>query len=165
MARREEGPRGPSQRQLRVGEEIRRVLSRVLERGELHDPVLTAARVTLSEVSISPDLRNATVWVVPPIDGDVRAPIDALTRLAGRLGGMLARELRMKYAPRLTFKRDVAFDTARRMDSLLSDPVVRRDVESAETQEDLAQEDLAQEDLAQEDLAQEDRTPEANDGP
>ncbi len=130
MSRREEARTGPSQRQLRVGEEIRRVLARMLERGELHEPALASGRITLSEVSISPDLRNATVWVVPPVDGDVRVILDALSRLSGRLGGLLARELRMKYAPRLKFKRDVAFYTARRMDALLNDPVVRRDVES-----------------------------------
>lgn len=116
---------------MRVGEEIRRVLSRVFERGELHEPALAGARITLSEVSISPDLRNATVWVIPPIDGDIGDILPILSRLSGRMGGIVAREVRMKYAPRLSFKRDTAFDTSRRMDALLRDPVVRRDVEAA----------------------------------
>ncbi len=131
MAKRDAAREGPSQRQLRVGEEIRRVLARVFERGELHEPALAGARITISEVSVSPDLRNATVWVVPPIDADIADILTVLGRVSGRLSGIAAREVRMKFAPRLTFKRDTAFDVSRRMDALLNDPVVRRDVASA----------------------------------
>lgn len=131
MAKRDAAREGPSQRQLRVGEEIRRVLARVFERGELHEPALAGARITISEVSVSPDLRNATVWVVPPIDADIADILTVLGRVSGRLSGIAAREVRMKFAPRLTFKRDTAFDVSRRMDALLNDPVVRRDVASS----------------------------------
>lgn len=131
MARRDEPREGPSQRQLRVGEEIRRVLARILERGELHEPALSGVRLTLSEVSVSPDLRNATVWVIPPVDGDIADVLPVLTRLAGRMSGMAAREVRMRFAPRLTFKRDTAFDTASKMDALLNAPAVRRDVQAS----------------------------------
>jgi ribosome-binding factor A len=128
MAKRDEAREGPSQRQLRVGEEIRRVLARVFERGELHEPALSGVRITLSEVSVSPDLRNATVWVIPPIDGEIADILPVLTRVAGRLSGQVAREVRMKFAPRLTFKRDTAFDASQRMNAILNDPVIRQDV-------------------------------------
>lgn len=128
MAKRDEAREGPSQRQLRVGEEIRRVLARVFERGELHEPALSGVRITLSEVSVSPDLRNATVWVIPPIDGEIADILPVLSRVAGRLSGQVAREVRMKFAPRLTFKRDTAFDASQRMNAILNDPVIRQDV-------------------------------------
>ncbi|WP_420563177.1 30S ribosome-binding factor RbfA [Thalassobaculum sp.] len=128
MAKRDEAREGPSQRQLRVGEEIRRVLARVFERGELHEPALSGVRITLSEVSVSPDLRNATVWVIPPIDGEIADILPVLGRVAGRLSGQVAREVRMKFAPRLTFKRDTAFDASQRMNAILNDPVIRQDV-------------------------------------
>ncbi|SDF75252.1 MULTISPECIES: 30S ribosome-binding factor RbfA [Thalassobaculum] len=128
MAKRDEAREGPSQRQLRVGEEIRRVLARVFERGELHEPALSGVRITLSEVSVSPDLRNATVWVIPPIDGEIADILPILSRVAGRLSGQVAREVRMKFAPRLTFKRDTAFDASQRMSAILNDPVIRQDV-------------------------------------
>ncbi|WP_028796201.1 30S ribosome-binding factor RbfA [Thalassobaculum salexigens] len=134
MAKRDEAREGPSQRQLRVGEEIRRVLARVFERGELHEPALSGVRITLSEVSVSPDLRNATVWVIPPIDGEIADILPILSRVAGRLSGQVAREVRMKFAPRLTFKRDTAFDASQRMSAILNDPVIRQDV--ANTSED-----------------------------
>ena len=131
MAKRDEAREGPSQRQLRVGEEIRRVLARVFERGELHEPALSGVRITLSEVSVSPDLRNATVWVIPPIDGEIADILPILSRVAGRLSGQVAREVRMKFAPRLTFKRDTAFDASQRMNAILNDPVIRQDVAAA----------------------------------
>lgn len=134
MAKRDAAREGPSQRQLRVGEEIRRVLARVFERGELHEPALAGVRITLSEVSVSPDLRNATVWVIPPIDGDIADVLPVLTRVSGRLSGQVAREVRMKFAPRLTFKRDTAFDASGRMQAILNDPVIRQDVAKAEAE-------------------------------
>ena len=132
MTRRDAPPQGPSQRQLRVGEEIRRVLARVLERDTLHDPALHGAPVTISEVTMTPDLRNATVWIVPLGGGDATGLLAALSRNAGRLGGLLARDIKLKFAPRLRFERDTAFDTSMRIDALLRDPVVRRDVETAD---------------------------------
>ena len=130
MTGRNTAAREPSQRQLRVGEEIRRVLARVLERETLHDPALYHTPVTITEVTMSPDLRNATVWVVPLGGGDAKELLAALTRNAGRLGGLLARDIKLKFAPRLRFDRDTAFETSSRIDALLRDPVVRRDVEA-----------------------------------
>ena len=144
MAKRDEAREGPSQRQLRVGEEIRRVLARVFERGELHEPALSGVRITLSEVSVSPDLRNATVWVIPPIDGEIADILPVMNRVAGRLSGQVAREVRMKFAPRLSFKRDTAFDASQRMTTILSDPVIRQDVaKSPEDDEDGSETDGA----------------------
>jgi ribosome-binding factor A len=134
MTGRDAAPPGPSQRQLRVGEEIRRVLARVLERDTLHDPALYDARVTISEVTMTPDLRNATVWIVPLGGGDAAGLLAALTRNAGRLGGLLARDIKLKFAPRLRFERDTAFDTSMRIDALLRDPAVRRDVEAPDAE-------------------------------
>jgi ribosome-binding factor A len=101
----------------------------------LHDPALYDARVTISEVSVSPDLRNATVFITPLGGGDARELLAALKRNAGRLGGLVARDIKLKYAPRLRFERDTAFDVSSRIDALLRDPVVRRDVESAGDEE------------------------------
>ncbi len=125
----------PSQRQLRVGEEIRRVLAKVLERGTLHDPALYDAPVTISEVTMSPDLRNATVWITPLGGGDSAELLAALKRNAGRLGGLLARDIKLKFAPRLRFERDTAFEVSSRIDALLRDPVVRQDVEAAKSED------------------------------
>lgn len=130
---------GPSQRQLRVGEEIRRVVSRAFERGEIHDPLLYETSLTISEVSVSPDMRQASVWFVPlggGADDEAQKDLqDALNRVAGYLSGIAARELHMKYAPRLIFKRDTGFDTSMRIDALLQDPRVRADVAAAESGE------------------------------
>ena len=130
MKGRDAAPTEPSQRQLRVGEEIRRALARVLERGTLHDPALLEAPVTISEVTMSPDLRNATVWIVRLGGGDPKDVLAALKRNAGRLGGLLAREIKLRFAPKLTFSRDTALETSSRIDSLLRNPLVRQDVES-----------------------------------
>ena len=136
MKGRDAAPSEPSQRQLRVGEEIRRVLARVLERETLHDPALYHAPVTITEVTMTPDLRNATVWIVPLGGADASDLLAALTRNAGRLGGLLARDIKLKFAPRLRFARDTAFETSSRIDALLRDPAVRRDLEADPDPED-----------------------------
>lgn len=136
MGGRETASAGPSQRQLRVGEEVRRVLARVFEREELHDPALYDVRITISEVTVSPDLRNATVWIMPLGDRAGPGLMDALARHAGRLSGAVAREVRLRVAPRLTFKRDTAYDTSSRIDALLRDPAVQRDLRRDDGDED-----------------------------
>ncbi|MEQ8398783.1 30S ribosome-binding factor RbfA [Thalassobaculum sp.] len=135
MTGRDAAPTEPSQRRLRVGEEIRRTLARILERGTLHDPALYDAPVTISEVTVSPDLRNATVWITRLGGGDATELLAALKRNAGRLGGLLARDIKLKYAPRLQFARDSAFDTSSRIDALLRNPVVRHDIEAGPTED------------------------------
>jgi ribosome-binding factor A len=117
-----------SQRQLRVGEEIRHLLARLLRPGELRDPALRDANITVCEVRISPDLRNATAYVVP-LAGANRGEIMAgLKRSAPFLKSRLARELDLRYVPNLVFAFDNAFDSAERIAALLASPAVERDL-------------------------------------
>ncbi|MCJ8140718.1 30S ribosome-binding factor RbfA [Falsirhodobacter halotolerans] len=129
------GP-GPSQRQLRVGELIRRVLSDVLTRAEVHDPDLNATSITVGEVSVSPDLKIATVYVMPlggaAMGGDVQAAIAALARNKGELRHRVAKEMKLKYAPDLRFRADETFDRLDDTRRLFSDERVRRDVEGGD---------------------------------
>ena len=119
----------PSQRQLRFGEEIRHALAWVVERGEIRDPRLEGLPVTVTEVRVSPDLRNATVFVVPlGGTGDREALIDALGKATPFLRHRIAQSVTLKYVPMLTFKIDVSFDQANRIHDLLKDPAVARDL-------------------------------------
>ncbi|MBM3491243.1 MAG: 30S ribosome-binding factor RbfA [Alphaproteobacteria bacterium] len=118
---------GPSQRQLRVGELLRATLIEVLQREELRDPELTGLRLTVSEVRVSPDLKQATCFVWPfglPAAAlrDRRPALrQALARAAPWLGSQLAGRVRLKFAPRLSFVLDESFDRAERMEHLLKD--------------------------------------------
>ncbi|MCA8933364.1 MAG: 30S ribosome-binding factor RbfA [Rhodospirillaceae bacterium] len=128
----------PSQRQLRVGEQIRHSLSEILARGELHDPALLDVSITVSEVRISPDLRNATAFIVPLGGAHVGETVAALRRAAPYLRGLVAHGLRLKYAPNLSFQADTSFDEADRIGQLLRSPQVARDLhhEDDDTEED-----------------------------
>jgi ribosome-binding factor A len=129
--RHHDGP-GPSQRQLRVGESIRRTLSTVLARGEVHDPELNAMSITVGEVRTSPDLKIATVYVMP-LGGAGRAEaIDALKRNRGELRRVLMKDMTLKYAPDLRFVIDETFDRMDDTRRLFSDERVRRDVAADE---------------------------------
>ena len=120
---------GPSQRQLRVGELIRRTLSDVLNRGEIHDPDLNSMSITVGEVSCSPDLKVATVYVMPLMGGaSVEAAIAALARNKGELRRRLSGEMTLKYAPDLRFRPDETFDRLDETRRMFSDPKVQRDV-------------------------------------
>lgn len=124
---------GPSQRQLRVGELIRRTLSDVLNRGEIHDPELNAMSITVGEVSCSPDLKVATVYVMPLMGGaSVEAAIAALARNRGELRRRISAEMTLKYAPDLRFRPDETFDRLDETRRLFADPKVRRDVDAPE---------------------------------
>ena len=118
----------PNQRQLRVGEQIRHSLSEILNRGDLHDPDLADASITVSEVRISPDLRNATAFVVPLGGGHLGETVAALRRAAPHLRGLVARSLRLKYAPNLSFEPDTSFDDAQKIARILNAPAVARDL-------------------------------------
>jgi len=112
---------GQSQRQLRVGEGLRHVLAELLLRGEVHDPVLGEAHLTVSEVRLSPDLRHATVFVTE-LGGELPAELQrALERAAPRLRGEAARRMRLRYAPELTFQADSSFREAARIEALLAE--------------------------------------------
>ena len=121
---------GPSQRQLRVGELIRRTLSDVLQQGRIHDPELNAMSITVGEVSCSPDLKVATAWVMPLGGGGREAAIAALARNKGELRRELGRELTLKYAPDLRFRIDETFDRMDDTRRMLAAETVRRDIEA-----------------------------------
>jgi ribosome-binding factor A len=125
--------RAPSNRPLRVGEEIRHTLAAVLARGELRDPVLSGISITVSEVRMSPDLMRATAFVAP-LGGaeDLAEIIKALNRAAPYLRGQVVREVKLRRAPEIGFVPDTSFDYAHRIDSVLRAPGVRRDLGSDE---------------------------------
>jgi ribosome-binding factor A len=119
---------GPSQRQLRVAEEIRHILARLLMRGELHDPALSGVSVTVSEVRISPDLKNATVFAMPLSGKGVEDVLRGLNRSAPYLRSLVAQEIQLRYAPSLNFIADKSFDEAHHIEELLRSERVRRDL-------------------------------------
>lgn len=122
---------GPSQRQLRVGELIRRTLSDVLNRAEIHDPDLNRMSITVGEVSCSPDLKVATVYVMPLMGSvSVDEAIAALARNKHELRRRLSAEMTLKYAPDLRFRPDETFDRLDETRRLFSDEKVRRDLET-----------------------------------
>jgi ribosome-binding factor A len=118
----------PSQRQRRVGEEIRHALAWTIERGELRDPVLAGVPITVTEVRASPDLKNATAFVTPLGGGDMQPILEALRRAAPFLRHEIASRLDLKYVPRLSFEPDTSFDEASRIDALLHSPKVAQDL-------------------------------------
>jgi len=133
---------------LRVGEEIRHALSHILtfEMDRLDDPDLYGKSVTVTEVRTSPDLRNATAFVVPlgsTVSGEDSAPlIKALNRAAGYFRGMLAKEVRMQFSPTIRFKLDESFEEASRIEAALRDPAVARDLEDDDLDDDLGDDDI-----------------------
>ncbi len=129
---RNQGAKAPSQRQLRVGEEIRHALAEVLERGEIRDPDVAARPITITEVRVSPDLRNATVFAVPLGGGDTGSMLAGLKRVRPYLRHELSRRLRLRVVPDLSFQPDTSFDVAGRIDALLRNPEVRRDLEDVD---------------------------------
>ncbi len=127
---------GPSQRQLRVGELIRRVLSDVLNRSEVHDPDLNRFSITVGEVQMSNDLKIATIYVMPLGGGDVQAAIEALARNKGELRHRITKEMALKYAPDLRFRPDETFDRLDETRRLFSDETVQRDIAKDDGDED-----------------------------
>ena len=127
-----EQSQGPSVRVLRVGEQVRHVLSEILARGDVHDDVLASHPVSVTEVRMSPDLRHATVFVKPLLGRDEEAVIKALRTNTAYLQREVAHRIRMKYAAKLKFLPDESFDEASHIDALLRDPKVMRDLESGE---------------------------------
>jgi ribosome-binding factor A len=120
---------GPSQRQLRVAEEIRHVLAGLFERRDFRDPELAAAQLTVTEVRMSPDMKHATVFVARLGRSDVDALLPVLKRAAPFLRGQVAQAVRLRYAPDLSFQPDNALEYATKIDRLLHAPEVSRDLE------------------------------------
>ena len=118
----------PSQRQLRVAEEIRHLLAGIFARGEVRDPDLAGVSLTVTEVRISPDLRRATAFVTRLGRSDVAEKLPALRRAVPFLRRELAHALRLRYAPDLSFQADTSLDYAMHVDELLHRPEVQRDL-------------------------------------
>ena len=127
-------PQPASQRQLRVGESIRHALSEILARCDLRDPAVNGRSITVTEVQCSADLRSAIVFVVPlSITGssslrDLEEVVAGLQRSAAFLRGQINQAVVLKYSPRITFSLDTTFDEARRIQDVLDNPLVARDL-------------------------------------
>ena len=119
---------GGSQRQLRVGELIRHEFAEMLIRGDVHDPVIETHMITVPEVRMSPDLRLATIYVMPLGGRDAKDVLDALDRNTRYMRGEIARRVNLKFAPEIRFRIDERFDEAERIEKLLRTPVVQRDL-------------------------------------
>ncbi|MCA1662389.1 MAG: 30S ribosome-binding factor RbfA [Novosphingobium sp.] len=128
MARQQSTPETRSVRLLRVGEQVRHVLSELLLRQEVHDETLTAHSVSVTEVRMSPDLRHASVFVKPLLGEDEDAVIKALRTNTAFFQREVASRLKLKYAAKLQFRGDESFDEAARIEALLADPKVARDL-------------------------------------
>ena len=129
MPRVKETPEGRSVRLLRVGEQVRHVLSEILHRGDVHDEVLQSHLVSITEVRMSPDLRHATVFVKPLLGQDEEAVLKALRTNTAYLQREVATRVRMKYAARLKFLADESFDQGGKIDSILRSPKVAPDLD------------------------------------
>jgi ribosome-binding factor A len=119
---------GGSQRQLRVGETVRHAIADILSQGHVHDPVLEGHLITVPEVRMSPDLKLATIYVMPLGGRDTSDVIEALDRNKKFLRGEIARRVNLKFAPDLRFRADDRFDEAERIEKLLRTPAVQRDL-------------------------------------
>jgi ribosome-binding factor A len=113
---------------LRVGELVRHKLADMLTRGDIHDDVLASHVITISEVRMSPDMKLATVYVMPLGGTDVEPVLEALRRHERYIRGELAHAVNLKYAPNVRFREDESFEEATRIDRLLDSPKVRQDV-------------------------------------
>ena len=118
-----------SVRLLRVGEQVRHILSDILMRGDVHDDMLASHLVTITEVRMSPDLRHATVFAKPLLGANEEAVLKALRTNTAYLQREVAARVRMKYAARLKFLADESFDEGSHIDALLRKPEVARDLE------------------------------------
>ena len=127
--RTKETPEGRSVRLLRVGEQVRHVLSELLQRGEVHDDTLERHLVSITEVRMSPDLRHATVFVKPLLGQDEEAVLKALRQNTAFLQREVAGSVRTKYAAKLKFLADESFDESSHIDQLLRAPKIAQDLD------------------------------------
>jgi len=133
---------GPTQRQLRVGEELRHALVHIMERAHFRDPDLMGVSVTITEVRVSPDLKNATAYVTRLGGENVDTLVAALKRAAPYIRGQLAKAVKLRVAPVVTFAADMSFDYASTINNILHSPDVSRDL--AAEAEDVADLDETQ---------------------
>lgn len=127
--RHNESPEGRSVRLLRVGEQVRHVLADILMRGDVHDAVLATHHVSVTEVRMSPDLKHATVFVKPLLGTDEEKVLKALRTNTAYFQGEVARRVNLKYAARIKFLADESFDEGARIDALLRQPTIARDLD------------------------------------
>jgi ribosome-binding factor A len=120
---------GPGQRQLRVGELIRRTLSDVLQRGDLHDPEIGRMSITVGEVRVTPDLRTATAYVLPLGGNDREAALAALRRNTAELRHLVVKGMTIKFAPELRFEIDETYDRIEETRRMFADERVRQDID------------------------------------
>lgn len=132
-----EKDKGPTVRALRVGEQVRHILSDILARGDVHDDLLARHPVSVTEVRMSSDLRHATVFVKSLLGKEEEAILKALRTNTAWLQKSVAEKMALKYAAKLKFLSDESFDEASHIDKLLRDPKVARDLESGEGQGDI----------------------------
>ena len=123
--------RGASQRQLRVGEELRHAVSSILRQGTCRDPALYNASIAVTEVKLSADLRNATVFVMPLGGANANEVVTGLERSSAFLRRLVAHRVTLRYAPNLVFALDGSFEQAERISALLARPAVARDLQPA----------------------------------
>jgi ribosome-binding factor A len=128
MARQPASPETRSVRLLKVGEQVRHILSELLMRQDVHDDVLTAHSVSVTEVRMSPDLRHATAYIKPLLGANEEAVLKALRTNTAYFQKEVAQRLRLKYAAKIRFMSDESFDVASHIDALLADPRVARDI-------------------------------------
>ena len=136
MPRKKKSSSAPGQRQLRVGEEIRHALSEIIGRDHLDDPDLHGKMMTVTQVSVSPDLRNATAFVVPFGGGESERLVAALNRAHGYFRRELTRMVKLQFSPAIRFRPDESFEQASKIERLLHDPVVARDLARKDEEED-----------------------------
>lgn len=120
--------KGPSQRQLKVGELIRHALAEIFSRGEIVDEVLSRHSLTVPEVRMTPDLKLATAYVLTLGGGEASEAVEHLNKHKRFLRGKVARRVNMRYMPELRFKVDTSFEASARIDELLASPDVARDL-------------------------------------
>src|SRR5918993_4571710 len=125
--RTKETPEGRSVRLLRVGEQVRHVLSEILQRGDVHDDTLQSHLVSITEVRMSPDLRHATVFVKPLLGQDEEAVLKALRTHTAFFQKEVARRVTTRYAAKIKFLADESFDEGGRIDAILRSPKVAQD--------------------------------------
>lgn len=118
----------PSNRPYKIGEAIRHALSEIFLRGETHVPMLDSASITVSEVRVSPDLRNATAYVMPLAGGNKKEVMEKLAECAPQIRHLVARKVELRYMPMIHYRLDQSFEEAQRVSELLNQPAVKRDL-------------------------------------
>lgn len=129
------GPAGGTQRQLRVGELVRHAVAEILAQGGVHDDTLSGHIITVPEVRMSPDLKLATIYVMPLGGRDTDAVLEALARNKKFLRGEIAHRVNLKFAPDIRFRADERFDEAERIEKLLRTPAVQKDLKTDSDQD------------------------------